>query len=453
MIRAFKKYFTSDDFLVLKEIAILFAGWRIIISLIGFFGLSFLPQVIAPGQTGWAGAGADYWIKWANWDGGHFRGIAENGYIPFQVVFFPLYPMLIRGLMIINIHSLWGGLIISSLAIVGALFYLYKLTALDYEERIAKKVIYLTLAFPTAFYFGAVYSEALFLFLTVGAFYYARKKAWIIALLFASFSAVTRLTGLAVILAVAIEYFLMTSKPPFIKEFWGNFLNRIGCYMAGIGVGFIIAEEVLLNNRLYILAGLSRSTANFLIMFGLFLISFFVIKFIIKNFDFRKLISVPAFFIGVSFLPFIIYCTFLSMSQDNFLAFVDHEQLWHRHLTTPWTSPITYFKSLVEVGIFQLGGRAQTLIEFLFFVMFSVLLVFSYFKLRISYTVFFAICLILPLSTGTLTAIHRYGLIIFPIFILLALIKNETYLQIWMYFSLTMLGFLTVLYINSYWVS
>lgn len=448
-----RRYFESKDFQILKEILILFIGWRIIISLVGFLGLSFLPQVLEPGHTNWAGITVDYWLKWANWDGGHFRGIAEAGYIPFQVVFFPLYPILIKSLMINGIPSLWGGLIISNLSIIGALFYLYKLVNLDFEEKSAKKAIFIVLAFPTAFYFGAVYSESLFLLLTVGAFYYARQKSWLIALIFASLSAVTRLMGLVVILAVAVEYFVTAHKPPTMKEFWSEFLNRIGSYMIGLAFILNIAENFLTDFYFYTLAGLAQSTSYFLVLFGGILISVFILKFLFSNFNYRKIISAPSLFLILSFIPFLIYCLVLKSSQGSFFAFVQHEQLWHRHLTLPWDAPLSYFRNLWAVGFFQIGASALGLIEFIFFVIFITLLIISYFKLRLSYTLYFAISLLLPLSTGTLSAIHRYGLVIFPVFILLSLIKNETYYQLWIYFSLTLLGLLTVMFINSYWVT
>ncbi len=93
------------------------------------------------------------------------------------------------------------------------------------------------------------------------------------------------------------------------------------------------------------------------------------------------------------------------------------------------------------------------LIEFLFFVFLLIMLVISYLKFRLSYTVYFAFSLLIPISTGTLQAIYRYGLVIFPVFIILAMIKNETYYQLWMYFSLILLGLLTVMFINGYLVS
>lgn len=166
---------------------------------ITFFGLSTFPSP----------TDLDYWIRWANWDGGHFRGIAENGYLPEQSVFFPLYPMLIKFLMFFNIPSFWGGLIISNIATILSLFFLYKLAG--------KKAVFALLIFPTSFFLGAVYSESLFLAVTLASFYFAQKKAWGLSSIFVSLSIATRLVGLATILAILAEY-LLTNKKIFTRK-------------------------------------------------------------------------------------------------------------------------------------------------------------------------------------------------------------------------------------------
>lgn len=447
------KYFRSEDFQILKEVLILFLGWRIILLFITYFGLSLLPKTVSHNEISWATPSTDYFLKWANWDGGHFRGIAENGYLTFQVVFFPLYPLLIKTLMLISIPSLWGGLFISNFSIILALFFLYKLVNLDFEKSIARKVIFITLAFPTAFYFGAVYSESLFLLLTVSSFYFTRKKKWVAALILASLAAITRFTGLIVILCVALEYYLKTDQIPSPREYWSSFLNRIATYILALAFSLSILQKVFTDNGFFMLAGLSKTTAIFLAIMGLILLIIFIVKFSFNNIDFKKLLQFSTLLFLLSLLPFLSYCLFLYYTQDSFFAFITHEKQWERHLSLPWSASINYFNSLLTVGIFTIGPSAQKLIELLFFIFFAFLLIISYLKLRLSYTVFFALSILIPISTGTLEAIHRYGLVIFPVFILLAQIKNESYYQIWIFFSLTLLGILSVLFINSYWVT
>ena len=446
--------FGTKNFQILKYVLILFTGWRLVILFIAYFGLSIFPFHQSPGQLDWANQSTDFWIRWANWDGGHFRGIAENGYInPFQVVFFPLYPLTIKILSLTGLPSLWGGLIISNLSLIGALFFLYKLVLFEGQENTAKKAILATLAFPTAFYLGSVYSESLFLFLAVASFYFARKKLWLIALMLAGLASVTRLIGLAVILSIGLEYFLTTTRPPSIREYWSSPLARVFTYIFSAVVLTKLVAAFATGLDAYLLLGLLKSILDPLFLIGLILLILFAGKFLLDRFNFPKLLTRQVFYFLPALIPFLIYCLFLNISQGDPLAFIHHEQQWHRHLSFPWTAPVDYFNRLGPGGFFQLGSPAQAVIELAFFLIFFALFILSYFKLRISYTVFFAAALFIPISTGTLQAIHRYGLVIFPALILLARIKNEEAFNLWIYFSLMLQGLLLVLFFNGYWVT
>jgi len=79
----------------LKFIIGLFSVWWMALFIFAFFALSFLPKVIN-GQLVLSPSQPFSLIEpWANWDGGHFLGIAKAGYLhSFQYAFFPLFPLL-----------------------------------------------------------------------------------------------------------------------------------------------------------------------------------------------------------------------------------------------------------------------------------------------------------------------------------------------------------------------
>jgi Gpi18-like mannosyltransferase len=436
-----------------ENILLLFFGWRVTIILIAFLGLSFLPYNISPGFLTWSDPGTDYWINWANWDGGHFRSIAEIGYKENQVVFFPLYPLLIKLVTYTGTSSLWAGLIISNLCIIFALYFLYKLTLLDYPEEHAKKVIFFLLAFPTAFYFGAVYSESLFLFLTVASFYCARKKLWLLSLVLAGLSSATRLVGLFVILSVAIEYYLKISPVLTYKQLWNDSIIRY--LLLFILIAFLgnLIVPFLSGDILYIYLGIWSFIYPILLLAAGGLALIYVARLILKSADYKKILTATSFYFFISLIPLLAYLIYLYFTQNDFLAFMRHESAWGRHLDFPWRAPWFYAEQLFRKGFFRPGLTGHILLEFLTFIFFLVLLIVSYIKLRLSYTVFFLGALLLPLSSGTLVSIHRYGLIIFPIFILMALVKNQALINSWIYFSLMLQGLLLVLFFNSYWVT
>lgn len=170
-----------------------FLYWRFLI---------FIPIIIAPYffklQSNFLGGGMEKYLSnpylwsWANFDGEHYLSIAKIGYSNGEQAFFPFYPILIKYLG----NNVWSGILISNIAFLLALFGLYKLIKLDYSEKIAIGAIGLMLVFPSSFYFGAVYTESLFLMLVVWTFYLFRTKKYIFGFIAGSLSSLTRVIGL-----------------------------------------------------------------------------------------------------------------------------------------------------------------------------------------------------------------------------------------------------------------
>ncbi len=120
----------------------------------------------------------------ARWDTFFYYTIATRGYswnpavFTYQdVVFFPLYPLLMRwGGLLLGGHPMIAGLVVSFAAFAGGLLLLYRLALLELGEDYAWRVVLLFAVFPYAMFFSTVYTESLFLFLTVAAFYAMRRQ-------------------------------------------------------------------------------------------------------------------------------------------------------------------------------------------------------------------------------------------------------------------------------------
>lgn len=151
---------------------------------------------------------------WTHWDGDWYADIAAQGYWrDFNTAFYPLYPHLMRWLgfvMTLGHTSVdvfkFAGLLISSGAAMAVCILLYKLARLEYDEQIARTSVAYLLAFPTAFFLAAVYTEALFMALAIGAFYTARTNRWLAALILASLAVLTKNQGILVAVALLVEY-------------------------------------------------------------------------------------------------------------------------------------------------------------------------------------------------------------------------------------------------------
>jgi hypothetical protein len=169
-----------------KVIIGIFSVWRVLLLIIGVLSfrlLTFKASFPYIDETLISSNFPQWLWHWGNFDGVHYLTIASHGYnglINNEQVFFPLYPLLLKLLAIIIHNYLLSGLIISNISVLAAAILLYKISKNIWS------VIFL-FSFPTAFYFGSVYNESLFLLLILLAF----NKSQI----FGFFAGLTRLTG------------------------------------------------------------------------------------------------------------------------------------------------------------------------------------------------------------------------------------------------------------------
>lgn len=143
----------------------------------------------------------------ARWDSAWYLKIAHVGYFSRpSSAFYPLYPLLVRVASPLFGSGLVAGAAISIAALAGALYLLYRLARLDLTEHGAGLTVMLVALFPTALYFSAVYTESLYLLLSVGAVFAARLGRWRCASVLGCAAALSRPNGLLVLLPLALIY-------------------------------------------------------------------------------------------------------------------------------------------------------------------------------------------------------------------------------------------------------
>jgi hypothetical protein len=145
---------------------------------------------------------------WTNTDAAWYLNIAQHGYAhSYSTAFFPLYPLAVRLLAATGMGYTPAGLVVSAACFVAAALLLYRLTAELLGGRTALwTVVFLSIA-PTSFFFTAIYSESLFLLLSVALFYLAQHRRWLAAGVVGLLAALTRSTG--VVLAVPLVLFYL----------------------------------------------------------------------------------------------------------------------------------------------------------------------------------------------------------------------------------------------------
>ena len=167
--------------------------------------------------------------QFANWDGVRYIQIASRGYYDsFVTGFFPLYPILIALLQKIIGSYIISGLIISWLALSGAIFYYLKIIKLYFKTTNlgALKACLVFVLFPSAIYLVCVYTESLYAFLALGAIYSALNKKYLRAGIFTGFAAATHIT--APFLVILIGLMLLEEKIKLRKVILSMIIGSLG---------------------------------------------------------------------------------------------------------------------------------------------------------------------------------------------------------------------------------
>lgn len=163
------------------------------------------------------------WLySWANFDGVHYLTIIKEGYLKTELiqVFFPAFPILARILTFSGISPIMACLILGNLAMLLLSFMWFHFLSYNFSRQQAFRGVLLLITFPTAFYLGAVYSESIFMLLSIGAFYAAGKKRWLITGALVALATATKVVGIVLVPALLLEIYLQTNKVETLADLW-----------------------------------------------------------------------------------------------------------------------------------------------------------------------------------------------------------------------------------------
>lgn len=387
-----KKFWRKNKNLLLFILSV-FIIWQVLISGLITLGEQYFPTTFEYLYTEKRIVNPPWLWSRANFDGIHYLDIARKGYGIYQQAFFPFYPKLIKALTpIFHGQDLVAGLSVSVVSLFFALFIFYKLIRLDYQKSIAKRAVIYLLIFPTAFYFAAVYTESLFLFFVLASFYFARTKHWWLAGIVGMLATCTRLPGIFLFPALAIELWFQAGLHQKSQKDWQYFISNlmplffiplglIG-YMSYLSARF---QDPLLFVHVQPYFGAGREATKLVLLYQVF----------------------------YRYLKMLVAC----------------EKM------TP-----TYFVVVLEL----LTGAG-----FLF------LTLFAWLRRWHSYVTFMALAYLTPTLTGTFSSLPRYALALFPGFILLA-IWAEKYRWVRILYPLIAISLLIIsllFFTRGYWLA
>ncbi|MFZ2226169.1 MAG: hypothetical protein WAZ78_02545 [Candidatus Moraniibacteriota bacterium] len=368
----------------MKKIVLLVLTWLIVVNIFGFvvlnrFNLS--PDTaytwITPEKFP-VPIGSGLVDMHNRWDSYWYLDIVHNGYYLktdntlSNVVFFPLYPALIKTAgTVLGGNFVLAGWLLSMAFLFLACVYFGKLLREFHPKVDPQLPIILMLIFPTAFFFNVIYTESLFLFLTIATFYYAFRQKFYLAGLFAFLGALAHSNGVFLALPILWEVVRISG--------WKN----------------VLAPKV-----------------------------------------FVKLI--PAFFAPIGSFAFI---TYDYLKFDDPFLFFKIQSNWGRAFSINWE----HFSFFSNPSIANMGIDITLAI----FIIGATIMVGR--KISVLYALFMSATLFAAFSSGTLMSVGRYSLVMFPLFILLASIKNETFRLGWIFISTLFLALDIMLFVNNYW--
>lgn len=405
------KFFTRQELIF---ITLFFIAWRTVLFGIGAVADTFLPYSpsFPYADVTLVEFPLPRWVfSWANFDGVHYVRIGQTGYVGTGSVqaFFPLMPYGILH----TAHQIFGdsfNVLLFGVIVTNLFAYLLVLAWFGFVKEIHNaKIAWLALLslflFPTAVFLGALYTESLFLFLVITAFWMAHKKWWILAGIVTGLVTATRIVGVFLIPALLIEVILQNLKHQQLRYYlkkpqqlvqeslqivWKNWQSVLCILLSFIGVG----------------------------VYMLFL-----------NGEFHD----PFYFAHVQ-------TSFGSGREETFVLYP--QVVWRsiKILLTSRPFDLRYFTYIQEFVAGVIG---------------LVLILWSAKYVRWSYVFFSLAAFLLPTTTGTFSSMPRYLIVCFSIFLLFAklLEKKPRAMLLCLGLSSVVLIVNTIMFIQGYWVA
>jgi Mannosyltransferase (PIG-V) len=304
--------------------------------------------------------------SWNHWDAANFTRIAQYGYQTiYDTAFFPLFPLLVKCIAFLfgNNGYIAIGMILSNLALLGALFVLYQIATDILGEQIGRRTLLYLCIFPTAFFFFAAYNESLFLLLTASSFLAMRRQKWWLAAILGFFAALTRAAGVLLVI-------------PFLYELW-------------------ITRDAITSDNTHTLHKIISTISRVL-----------------------PLLIIP--------LGTLIYCLYCWKHFHNPFAFAAVQSHWDRHITWPWVGILSSLRELLLLQPFGSFFEVHLLLDLAATISFIALAILGWRKLRMSYNIWIVLLLFFMLISpaiaqhDVLVSNQRFVLEMFPAFMTLA---------------------------------
>lgn len=319
----------------------------------------------------------------SRWDTTWYLSIARSGYRhAAEAVFFPLYPGLVAlvSAPFGNAAAVLVGILIASGCALAALYLLHRLVELEFGADVARNTVWIVAWLPVALFLSAVYPESLFMLLVTASFYAGRLGRWWLAGVLGCLAATTRNTGVLLVVPLVLLYLYGPRED-----------HGVGRPGSGLRPRYSLRP------------------------------------------DFLWIAAVP---VGL-----LAYLTYTKLTLGSFLAPFNQQHHWHRSFTPLGGVPAGIWEGIkaliaaVPGGASLIGVHLNTdsitrrIVELAFLILGATLLRLSWRRLPMPYTAFAGISLLLAVSAPSkvepLRSLPRFTLVLFPLWIALALWATE----------------------------
>lgn len=150
-------------------------------------------------------SGFQFLNQWSLWDANSYVQIARDWYHGKYFAYFPLFPIILKIFSCLTFGNYaLAGLLLNMAFSFGTGYFLFKICKEEFKNDNSGFWANIFLFFfPAAFFFTAIYTEALFLFLATAMMFFMKKKNWPLVISSGFFAAMTREVGGALILPIA----------------------------------------------------------------------------------------------------------------------------------------------------------------------------------------------------------------------------------------------------------
>ena len=371
-----------------------FVIWRVTLFIIVFFGVKFVPL-----QNDFLGGGITEYIKnpylwsWFNFDGEHYLSIIREGYRPLTYFFFPGFPLLIKYIAGLFVGSMYSYAVLG-LTISNAIFFV---ALIGFWKLI------------TMDYDEKIAKIAVVLLLVFPTSFY-----------FASFYSE------ALFLAAVV---------------WSMYFVRRG-YFAFSGI----------------LGGLSSLTR----VVGVSIFPSLLLESLFPNGKFKKIKITPKLiYIFLTPLGLLLYMYYLWRVTGDPLNFLHTVGIFGDQRSSSFVMlPQVFYRYILKIipnlNINYFPSLFTTFMEFFVSLLFLVVSILSFYKLRLSYSVYILLGYLIPTLSGSFSSIPRYVVVLFPGFILASLwIRNKSVFVKTLVYGLSSICLIisTAMFVRGYWIS